>query len=353
MLEQQSRGGMRRSGEGNDGGKRKRAPATACDPVAHLTLATQASVAAELSCIAAAPAGDALCGEAGATLVCVGTHEPALELLLLVGTAAAAAGGGSPQNPGQPSMSAVHIRPLARLPLLPAPTSLPVLWPSAIGTDTMEQTSQATGVLSGSNVGTWGSPVRRFHPSSPLPDAQWSHAASGQHGRLQSLLGSAVRLTGAGSGSDSAGARLHLQPDIPESLLLLPPPTGSSTEHQVSRNARSHDYMAFDHAQKPSRSFMHATSISAFSFADLQVACHIAALSLPDLLLLFFSLPFRLWQGCAVAACCEWLLTWRPPLVLPCNRCGFEESVSELETFLTIREHCALIRREPHKGMFV
>lgn len=234
VLDQQQQPGRSTSGDGsnNSTGKRKRADAPS-DPAAHLVAAAHATVAAELSCIAAGPADGLLGGEPGATLVCVGTHQPALELLLLVG-ARGPVQGGSPLD-GQPA----HFRPLARLPLLPPQTSLPDLWPPLSESDSRSQGARDGGAMSLSGSG-WGSRAARH--STPRPTAglgEWHRRQQPRrHERLQRLLASAVGLTGD-IGGGSLGAHLQLQHDIPESLLLLPCPGTATSKCQAGFHSAS------------------------------------------------------------------------------------------------------------------
>ena len=225
VVEHQQQPGRRASGDGSNSstGKRKRADAPP-DPAAHLVAAAHATVAAELSCIAASPADGLLGGEPGTTLVCVGTHQPALELLLLVG-ARGAVQGGSPLE-GQTA----HFRPLARLPLLQPQTSLPDLWPPSSDSGSRIQAAGDGGTLSGS---AWDSGAARRSPARLAGGlGEWHRRQPPRrHDRLQGLLASAVGLTGGGGGGP--GAHLQLQHDIPESLLLLPCPAAAASKCQA------------------------------------------------------------------------------------------------------------------------
>lgn len=222
---------------GGGSGKRKRGRAKDTVGTGTLALVASATVAAELSCITGCQARS-FAGQPG-TLVCVGTHAPTIELLLLTH--------GLPPNSSSHLQSLQRqetcLRPLARLLLDSLPQQLPDLWPPEGGPSDLPLHSVQAGAAGGTTVDypqgssrdispmqqsvhipAWHQREGRgiSHRQSSLDGAGMVPCAQGhlrQWEEVQKLLGAAV---GDDDVSTTAPDALQAQHDIPESVLLLP-----------------------------------------------------------------------------------------------------------------------------------
>lgn len=231
---------------GSGGGKRKRERATGTAVTGTLALVASATVAAELSCITGCQARS-FAGQAG-TLVCVGTHAPTIELLLLTHGLPPS----SSHHPQSPQRQETSLRPLARLLLETLPQQLPDLWPADGEPSDLSPHSVPTGAAAAATVNNlqqssmdtfpmqhsaqfspWHQRVGRdtFHRPNSLDGAGRVPCAQGhlrQWEDVQKLLGAAV---GDDDVSTTAPDALQAQHDIPESVLLLSPSGSIHSSH--------------------------------------------------------------------------------------------------------------------------